>query len=403
MQRSSPQFLRFLMTAVFIAALGSTLNAQTTATIRSASVNYPNHMLTIRGTGFDPNNAPTVTVDGVNFPVQSYNATTIVTTTEPYTNPPAGTYLLLVTASTYSAQFEVTVVADGLQGAQGPAGPMGATGPQGPAGPLGATGAAGPTGAMGAMGATGPAGATGDTGPAGPTGATGATGAAGPTGPTGATGPAGAMGATGDTGPAGPAGPAGPTGATGDTGSTGATGPTGATGATGPAGPTGPAGSGSGLIVNDANGAAVGTLLGQGYGEDLNLKSGKYFFTVGFEGDFPTGQIWWTGPNCTGTPYLNDGNSGNIGQPDYTAAQSYAYSLVYSGVQNQLYLLSNADGNSVATSVNISGGAQSIENPTCMASVTPASGWPMTAISPGTVGFSASGTPLVVATPLQLP
>jgi hypothetical protein len=434
--------LRFLMAAILVAALGSTLNAQTTPTIQSAMVNYQADTLTIQGTGFELNHQPTVTVDGHNFAVKSFNATTIVTTINPYTHPIPGTFLLLVTGLTYTAQFDITVGPAGPAGPYGPqgaAGPAGSAGPAGPAGAIGATGPQGTPGAMGAIGATGPqgtpgpigeTGATGSQGAIGPVGATGAigatgsqgipgevgamgamgaTGAMGAMGATGSQGLSGAMGAMGATGSQGIPGAMGATGATGSQGPAGsngvdgATGPAGPTGSTGATGPQGPAGSGSGLIVNDANGAAVGALLSQGYGEDLNLKSGKYFFTVGFEGDFPTGQIWWTGANCTGTPYLNDGNGGNIGQPDYTAGQSYAYSVVYSGAQNQLYVLSGGDANSVATSVNIPGGSLSIENPTCMSSVNPASGWPMTAVSPDTVGFSASGTPLVVATPLQLP
>jgi hypothetical protein len=157
------------------------------------------------------------------------------------------------------------------------------------------------------------------------------------------------------------------------------------------------------MIVNDANGIPVGSLLGLGYGEYLNLKSGQYFFSIGFDGSFPISQIWWTGANCTGTPYLNDGQGGQIGQSGITASPSYAYDLVYSGVANSLYVLSGANANSISMSENIPGGSLSIENPTCMSSPGDASGWPMTSISASTVGFTASGTPLAVAAPLQLP
>jgi hypothetical protein len=77
------------------------------------------------------------------------------------------------------------------------------------------------------------------------------------------------------------------------------------------------------MIVNDANGNPVGSLLGLS-GEYLSLKSGKYFFSVGFDGTFPISQIWWTGANCTGTPYLNDGQGGQIGQSGTTAVPTYA-------------------------------------------------------------------------------
>lgn len=82
-----------------------------------------------------------------------------------------GTYLLLVTARNWTAQFAVAV---GTAGPAGPAGPTGATGPAGepgaagPTGPEGPTGPAGPVGPVGPSGAAGPAGATGATGPAGP-------------------------------------------------------------------------------------------------------------------------------------------------------------------------------------------------------------------------------------------
>jgi hypothetical protein len=156
------------------------------------------------------------------------------------------------------------------------------------------------------------------------------------------------------------------------------------------------------MIVNDANGNPIGSLLGLS-GEYLSLKSGKYFFSVGFDGTFPIAQIYWTGNNCTGTPYLNDGQGGQIGQSGTTAVPTYAYTLSYSAAGNSLYTLSNPNVNSVSVSENIPGGSLSIENPTCMSSVNPASGWPMTAISASTVGFIASGNPLAVATPLQLP
>jgi hypothetical protein len=152
----------------------------------------------------------------------------------------------------------------------------------------------------------------------------------------------------------------------------------------------------------------VGTLLYAGYGEYLNLKNGKYFFTVGFDGTFPIGQIWWSGLNCTGTPYLNDGQSGLIGTASYYTAQaSYVNEPVYSAAANKLYLLSGGNSNSIALSQNMPGGSLSIENPTCMnnspATSTPASGWPLTPTTPAAIGFSASGTPLAVATPLELP
>jgi hypothetical protein len=158
--------------------------------------------------------------------------------------------------------------------------------------------------------------------------------------------------------------------------------------------------------VKDANNNAIGTLLGgPGFGASLSLKNGKYFFNVNLDGTFSIAQIWWTGPNCTGTPYLNDGNGGQIGTSGTVALLGYAFAPVYSGKTNSLYILSNSNSNSVSLSQNVPGGTQSIENPTCMSNggATPTSGWPLTLISPATMGFSAAGNPLKVATPLQIP
>ncbi|MCA2980852.1 MAG: collagen-like protein [Myxococcaceae bacterium] len=107
----------------------------------------------------------------------------------------------------------VTVLCNGAQGPQGPAGATGATGPQGVAGPQGAQGPTGPQGPSGAVGATGPQGPTGPQGAAGPQGPSGAPGSTGPAGATGPAGPAGPTGAPGPAGPPGATGPAGPPGA----------------------------------------------------------------------------------------------------------------------------------------------------------------------------------------------
>ena len=208
---------------------------------------------------------------------------------------------------------------------------------------------------------------------------------------------------------AGATGAQGATGAVGATGAEGATGPAGATGlgVQGNTGPTGPAGGGSNLAVKDANGGALGNLLGPPAGVYLNTIIGKYFLSFGFDGSFPIASINWTGLNCTGTPYFNDGQSGEIGSNGYTPVPSYAYTLLYSGAANKLYVLSSPNGNSVSYSENMPGGSLSYENPTCNnnlpATATPNSGWPLTVVTPATVGFSASGTPLTVAVPLQLP
>ena len=149
----------------------------------------------------------------------------------------------------------------------GPVGPVGPVGPQGPAGPKGDTGAAGAQGAQGAQGAKG------DTGAQGLKGDTGAPGAAGATGP------------------AGPAGPAGPRGATG---------------------PTGPPGGGA--TLQDAGGQTVGKYTGGGSpfigGDNFEIvTSTGYVAQIAPTGAVAPIQTWFTGTNCTGTGYVNDGQN----------------------------------------------------------------------------------------------
>ncbi|MBB5317071.1 hypothetical protein HDF09_001740 [Edaphobacter lichenicola] len=337
--------------------------------------------------------------------------------------------------------------ATGPQGIQGVTGTVGPQGPQGIQGIAGASGPAGPVGALGPQGLTGATGPQGTTGPVGPIGATGPAGATGAIGPVGATGSAGAIGATG---PAGPVGmvwkgawvgtqsyavnnavsyngatyiaiaastnvvptnttawnivaAAGANGANGANGATGATGATGANGAPGPAGPTGPtgatgatgaAGSG-GALLKDKNGASQGYLISYDNYFHYTVEHSGYIYQVGVDGTFPTAQIWWTGSNCTGTPYYNDGGSGG--------AQMLAKNLVYSAKTNELYTLSNPNSLGISTSVLISAG--SIENPTCY-NYSPAvstGGWALTPTTPATVGSTATGNPLTVPAPFQLP
>ena len=296
--------------------------------------------------------------------------------------------------------------ATGPAGPIGPIGPIGptgitgatgATGATGPAGPIGAIGPIGPTGATGAtgaIGATGPAGPIGPIGAVGPTGATGATGATGPAGPpvsfqgtwsnsttysvgaavalngtsyialqnnlnvnpaTDVAGPGttwavlalkGATGATGATGSTGATGPIGLPGATGATGPQGPQGLMGNTGPEGPAGPTGPAGpAGAGLTVKDANGNVLGTLVGGGYGTAITIYKSGYLISVNVDGTFSPSQIWWsTGSSCSGTGYLNDGESGAGG------AQTWAKTVVWSSATNSWYVTSGTATKAVVTS-----------------------------------------------------
>ncbi len=250
---------------------------------------------------------------------------------------------------------------------------------------------------------TGP---TGPTGPAGPTGATGVAGPAGATGPTGATGPAGVAGPTGATGVAGPAGVTGPTGPAGIAGPAGPTGATGPAGVAGPTGPTGPSGAG---IVKDANGNALGVLVGVARNTVTVYNSG-YNVTLNYSGKFAVSQIWWTGGTCGGTGYLNDGR-GNITDGRFPSA--YTKTVVFSGQTNAFYTLTSPAANAVMGSIENSGQLDGESSCSAQAAPLPTnSGWQLVSFDPAaTLGWtltnSTCGSPAIackaVAGPLQLP
>jgi hypothetical protein len=183
MQRNIPTRLLPLFLAILLSAvLVPSAKAQGHSSVTSATVNLSAGTITINGGQFDSKTS--VSLDGVDLTIQSFNSTTIVALLGSVTAP--GTYLLSV-GNGLPSQFDVTVGAVGPQGPQGlmglvgPAGPAGPSGPAGARGPVGPAGPAGQPGAVGQTGAAGPAGPTGPTGPSGPTGATGARGPSGPT------------------------------------------------------------------------------------------------------------------------------------------------------------------------------------------------------------------------------
>lgn len=317
----------------------------------------------------------------------------------------------------------------------GPTGPTGATGATGETGPTGATGVTGPTGAtgptgdagsVGSTGATGATGATGGIGPTGPTGAEGPLGATGNTGATGATGPTGSIGPTGVTGPTGATGSTGVTGATGNTGATGATGSAGTAGSTGPTGPTGPSGTdgtagaagatgatgptgpaGSGVVVKDANGVALGTLLSFGAGPSTTnntaiiwiYTSQKYIVAIDMTGMIVNPQpLYYMGAGCTGTTYTNSGASG------------YAYGKIafWSILKNQLYVLTALDSNGrAATMTGVAYTTQEDATGTCGAATgTPTNKYiyQLTTSSQTAIGLPAPYSPTQnIKVPLQFP
>lgn len=202
--------------------------------------------------------------------------------------------------------------ATGARGGTGATGLTGATGTRGATGLTGATGLQGPTGPQGATGPTGARGATGAAGAQGPTGARGATGANGATGLQGPTGPQGATGPRGATGPTGLQGSTGPQGATGARGASGATGPIGATGAKGA---TGPAGGAPNLVVKDATGTTLGSLVSfnAAWGQITVLGTDGHFRVFNLDGTYAFSPYTpsHTSSDCTGDSYLHPGSAGN--------------------------------------------------------------------------------------------
>jgi hypothetical protein len=274
----------------------------------------------------------------------------------------------------------------GDTGATGATGDTGATGPQGDVGPKGDTGAAGDTGATGPQGPMGVPGATGDVGPAGATGAAGAKGDTGAAGAAGAKGDKGDTGAAGSAGSTGPQGPAGPQGPKGDTG---------ATGATGPQGPQGPAGSsGGGLTVKDGAGHTLGTATDiDQYGVTF-LTSTGYLVSLGWDGTMYPAQANYTGANCTGTAYLNDGGEAANNDPEVM----YAKTVVYLGTPNSLAVPADTNG---TASTSVKATAPNIDNPTCMNGGGTNSGWKLKTVTATDVGLPA-GTTSSVTAPLSV-
>ncbi len=346
----------------------------------------------------------------------------------------------------------------GLQGPQGVAGtqgPQGAVGPQGAQGPQGNAGPAGPAGltflgawdstsayvqndavtyqgstwmagasvvmgvspadasgwsvlaAAGAVGPQGDPGIQGIQGPQGPQGLKGDKGDTGDVGPIGPQGAQGLTGAQGAQGAQGPQGIQGPQGAKGDTGSTGAQGAQGATGAQGPQGlqgPQGPAGVG-GLIARDSASTPVkiGTVVGMNQDGPAVITPNGYLIAPSFAGSFNGGQIYWTGANCTGTPYLN---AGYAPDPSWPASGLWNRQVVYSKFTGKLYVAANPDTNGMAWNVGFTH-ALSIENPDCVPTgydpVTCPTcgdngGWPLSEATRTTIGLPATITaPIVIS------
>lgn len=133
------------------------------------------------------------------------------------------------------------------------------------------------------------------------------------------------------------------------------------------------------------------------------IQKGSYIYTLNPNGNFGMAPqstfIYWTGANCTGTPHLNSG-SATVARPRWSR---YVY---FSTTANQLYTLGSPNANGETTPVSVT------PNTTSGETVTQACGvgghgtnflYPLSAVTPATIGITATGNPLKVATPLQLP
>jgi len=157
-------------------------------------------------------------------------------------------------------------------------------------------------------------------------------------------------------------------------------------------------------MVKDANGAALGTLLSFGVGP--TTPSGttqiwlytpqKYIVGLDMLGTLlnPT-QIYYTGANCTGTPYLNSGSS---------TAVRYAYgkSAFWSPANGKLYAFATADANGRATTVN-NLNLLSSEDPTTGCGAAPTNPTTKQVFALTEVSRSTVGLPTNIALPLQFP
>lgn len=155
-------------------------------------------------------------------------------------------------------------------------------------------------------------------------GTAGPVGMPGPFGPKGEQGQPGPKGEKGDTGPQGVMGPPGmqglpgaqgPKGDKGDQGQQGIQGPQGVKGDKGDPGPQGPAGAGVAAKVTSqaGNGIAMGISVACNETEAGWIAGMLCILTVNNQAGIPNGwvipskqpqTIYWTGMNCTGTPYL---------------------------------------------------------------------------------------------------
>jgi hypothetical protein len=141
----------------------------------------------------------------------------------------------------------------------------------------------------------------------------------------------------------------------------------------------------------DNNNVKLGAITTVGRSTATVITSTGYIVDILFTPDgtneFPIDQIYWSGANCTGTPFLNDGGT--------TGSVIYSKMLCYSGKTGSLYSMASPNTNGCSVSVSHPAAA-TIENPTCM-SGGGTSGWSLTAIT-----NVAAGLPATIVYPLTI-
>ncbi len=170
----------------------------------------------------------------------------------------------------------------------------------------------------------------------------------------------------------------------------GKAGPRGATGAQGATGPQGPAGAAAtgGVSVRDGNGVHLGGIVNVSLNYFTVVTSTGHVISLMPNGHSYDQQIYWTGPSCTGTPYLASFSP--------TANPVVAGYVVYSPIAGGLLAPADPDANGQAPSVSFTGASYGIG--TCAANVGSGDGYRMRAVTPASVGLPA----YPVAAPLTL-
>lgn len=142
----------------------------------------------------------------------------------------------------------------------------------------------------------------------------------------------------------------------------------------------------------DDNNVKLGTIVGINRATVTIITSTGHIVDILFTPNgthrFPIDQIYWSGANCTGTPFLNDGG--------VTGSVTYSKTLCYSGKTGLLYSMAAPNVNGCSTSA-AQPVASTIENPTCMSSGG-SSGWSLIAI----VNNSTVGLPATIVYPIVI-